>query len=226
MEYRNELKYICTEKDFEIIRHRLKVIMLKDKNLKNEDGYNIRSIYFDNYNNDFFYQNDAGVNDRIKVRIRIYDKSKETIKLEIKAKKNAMTKKNSCLISEKVFYKLINGTISFEECNNKVLRQVFIMIKTELLKPKVIVEYDRYVFINKIGNVRITFDKNIRVSDKIERFFEDNIYATPIQEIGNHVLEIKFDEILPDYITTTLELGTLTTTSFSKYYLSMMKYIL
>lgn len=40
--------------------------------------------------------------------------------------------------------------------------------------------------------------------------------------IGKDVLEIKYDELLPDYITNILELNTLERTSFSKYYLSRL----
>lgn len=222
MEYRNENKYLCTEREFSIIFHRLSCIMKKDENITIENGYNIRSIYFDNYSSDFFFQNDAGLNERIKVRIRIYNKNKDVIKLEIKSKKNGLINKVGCKISENIFMKILNGSISMSDCDNNILKKVYILIKTQYLKPKIIVEYERYVFINKNGNVRITFDRNIRASKKIERFFEDNIYAIPLQELNHHLLEVKYDEFLPDYISNALELNNLELTTFSKYYLSIM----
>ena len=113
--------------------------------------------------------------------------------------------------------------MSYEECkNNKVLNKVYIESRLRLLKPKIIVEYDRTAFISKVGNIRITFDKNIRTSNKVKRFFEDNIYASPINDLNTHVLEVKYDEFIPQYILSTLELNTLRQTSYSKYYLSRL----
>lgn len=221
MEYRNELKYIVNEFDLKIIEERLKNIMRYDANMQ-DNSYNIRSIYFDDYNNTCFYENEAGINKRLKVRIRIYDKSDKLIKLEIKYKNNGMTKKESCNISKNLCEKLMNGEyISIDECGGKkVLYKVFLEQRLHMLKPKIIVEYDRTAFINTVGNVRITFDRNIRASKNIKLFFDDNILANPIQEISTHILEIKYDELLPDYISNVLELNKLRQTSFSKYYLS------
>ena len=37
-------------------------------------------------------------------------------------------------------------------------------------------------------------------------------------EAGAHILEIKYDELLPDYIRKILDIGSLQRTAFSKYY--------
>ena len=72
-------------------------------------------------------------------------------------------------------------------------------------------------YVNKTGNVRVTFDKNIRVSKYIDRFFEDNTYSNPILNNNEEILEVKYDEILPNWIYESLELNKLSRTSFSKY---------
>ena len=36
---------------------------------------------------------------------------------------------------------------------------------------------------------------------------------------GMHVLEVKYDEMLPDFVAKQLEIGKLNQTAFSKYYL-------
>ena len=41
----------------------------------------------------------------------------------------------------------------------------------------------------------------------------------PIMPVGQTLMEVKFDEFLPEYIKETLELGKLSQTAFSKYYL-------
>lgn len=225
MEYRNELKYLCTSSYFEILKIRLKSIMELDKHLDEDMLYNIRSIYFDDYDNSCFLENEAGLNNRMKVRIRIYNRSDSIIKLELKYKLNGMTKKESCSISRDLCQRLMNGEIiTREDCGeDKVLNILYLHMHMKMLKPKVIVEYDRTVFINKSGNVRITFDQNIRASKHIDRFFDENLFSIPILDKNQHVLEVKYDEMLPDYIASALELGNLSQTAFSKYYLSRIR---
>ena len=218
MNYRVEDKYLCKEIDLQILNNKLKTILEKDKNIKNENGYNIRSVYFDDYFNTFYRDTDSGVDNRIKIRIRIYDKNDKIIKLEIKEKLNGCTKKSACLINKKICEKLLNGLYLEEsECDNLILKQINMLMKTKILRPKVIVEYDRYVFINEIGNVRISFDRNIRTSSNISLFFEKNIYPIPVLENNEHILEVKYDNFLPSYIKNILAEKYLEKISFSKY---------
>jgi len=88
------------------------------------------------------------------------------------------------------------------------------------MRPKAIIEYERTAFVCDSGNVRITFDRNIMASRSCTEFFNPSVPAmTPVLPTGMHVLEVKYDEFLPDYIAGTLELGNLQRTAFSKYYL-------
>lgn len=226
MEYRSESKYIVKDTDLEILKYRIENLMSLDVHTEEENFYNVRSIYFDDYKNTFYYENEDGVNERMKIRIRIYNKSPDFIQLEIKYKKNGMTKKESTKISKELCERLMRGEfISLSECNsNKVLYKLYLEEQLHNLKPKIIVEYDRVAYTKGVGNVRVTFDKNIRASKYIERFFEDRLYATPILDDGAQILEIKYDELLPDYIRNTLELNTLKETTFSKYYLSRLQF--
>ena len=100
-----------------------------------------------------------------------------------------------------------------------VLQKLLLLMKTTLMKPKVIVEYDRVPYVYQLGNVRITLDKNISSSNQIETFLDREIYKRPIMPAGWHVLEVKFDEFLPDYIKSTLQLDSLRQTAYSKFYL-------
>ena len=72
--------------------------------------------------------------------------------------------------------------------------------------------------VEKNGNVRITFDRNISGCDKVTNFFEEKIQLVLLLPAGWHVLEVKYDEFLPDYIKDVLEIGILQRTAFSKYY--------
>lgn len=94
-----------------------------------------------------------------------------------------------------------------------------VAMRTAGMAPKVIVEYERTAFVGRSGNVRITFDRNISACVQLGSFLEPKVHLTPILPAGQHVLEVKFDEFLPDYVAQALELGKLRQTAFSKYYL-------
>lgn len=87
------------------------------------------------------------------------------------------------------------------------------------MHPAIIVEYDRTPFIYRYGNVRVTFDQNISSSRDFEHFFCEQIHRRPIMPAGMHLMEVKFDEFLPDVIYRALQLEQLRQTTFSKYYL-------
>lgn len=59
MEYRNELKFFVNDGDLLILNYRLKELMKIDANIKEENKYNIRSIYFDTYDNAYFKETEA-----------------------------------------------------------------------------------------------------------------------------------------------------------------------
>ena len=92
-------------------------------------------------------------------------------------------------------------------------------MRTRLLRPKVIVEYERVPYVDSLGNTRITLDQNIASSDVIDDFLKPWIRRRPIMPAGQHILEVKYDEFLPDYIYQNLQLTNLRQTAFSKYYL-------
>ena len=51
-----------------------------------------------------------------------------------------------------------------------VLQKLCLLMRTRLLRPKVIVEYDRVPYIYPQGNVRITLDENIRAIIFVRRW--------------------------------------------------------
>lgn len=69
------------------------------------------------------------------------------------------------------------------------------------------------------GNVRITFDCHIFSSPDLDGFFSEALRRRPIQMTGQHLLEVKFDEYLPDFIRQSIQMSHLRQTAFSKYFL-------
>lgn len=218
--YRHELKYICTAAQLALIQGRVHHLLSLDSHVADGGMYTIRSLYFDDYYNRCFYENENGTDPREKFRIRIYNGSAEKISLELKKKEKGKTLKLSCPLTEEQCRTLMRGeALPGSKDYDPVLQKLLLLMRTTLMKPKIIVEYDRVPYVYQLGNVRITLDKNISSSNQIEHFLDKEIYKRPIMPAGWHVLEVKFDEFLPDYIKSVLQLDSLRQTAYSKFYL-------
>lgn len=216
--YRHELKYLVDERDLFLLNNKLTGILKTDSHYQN-GTYEIRSVYFDDYKDTALKQNLMGVSPRFKYRIRIYNGSNSYIHLEKKIKSHDMTCKESCNLTYEECRQLLEGNYSISPNDGEFLKQFKAYAAIHLLKPKVIVVYERKAFICPNGNTRITFDRNISSSMDIEHFFEPQIAKRPIMASGKHVLEVKYDEFLPKYIRKALNTGKMERSTFSKYYL-------
>ena len=222
MEYRVEHKYIVTERDLAILSGRLRNVMMADVH-QDGDCYQIRSLYFDDYSDRCLEENEAGIDQREKYRIRLYDPRTDVINLEIKEKCKGLTHKSACRLTREECVGLMDGSLPFAMDGRKCLNRLQLQRRLTLMEPKVIIAYERTAFVHPLGNVRVTFDRNIMASRACEEFLDDRVSGmTPILPTGLHVLEVKYDELLPDFIARQLELGNLQRVAFSKYYLGRM----
>lgn len=223
MDYRSELKHYINYQDYEIIKSRISKVLTIDKNTNENLEYKIRSIYFENFNDKVLQEKLLGLNKRDKFRIRLYNDDSTFIRLEKKSKINGLCKKISCPITKDEVLKIINNDTSFMlKSDRPLLQELYFKMKTEFLKPKTIVDYEREAYTYKIGNVRITFDKNLRTGIVSKDLFNKDLCTiNPINK-SNIVLEVKYDEFLPEFILDLLQLGERTKTSISKYALCRM----
>ncbi|MBO5143957.1 MAG: polyphosphate polymerase domain-containing protein [Lachnospiraceae bacterium] len=218
--YRHEYKYICSDTQLVLLRNRLEGLMEYDKYAGQDGTYMIRSLYFDDYLDSCLRDNINGTDPREKFRLRLYNGDASYIRLELKRKERGKTLKSSCRIDEELCEKMVRGVpLKMDAVDSKVYRKFCLMQHTRLLKPKVIVEYDRVPYVYRDGNVRVTFDRNIRSGAAIERFMEKNVITRPVMSCGQHVLEVKFDELIPDFIYSAIQIEKLQQTTYSKYYI-------
>lgn len=219
MYYRNEWKYLVTGGELAVLGARLKVLLPLDKH-QTGAAYAIRSLYFDDFQNSCLRENEAGVDDRRKFRLRLYNADPGRVQLEVKEKLHGRTHKASCLLTREECEEILSGRPPAVGADTPAPKNLLSLgMRTAGLAPKVIVEYERTAFVGRSGNVRITFDRNISACVQLGSFLEPKVHLTPILPAGQHVLEVKFDEFLPDYVAQALELGKLRQTAFSKYYL-------
>jgi hypothetical protein len=100
--------------------------------------------------------------------------------------------------------------------DRELIRELYIKMRSEQLKPKTVVDYTREPFVCTAGNVRITFDRDIRTGLYSTDFMSDDL---PTVKAGDEIvlLEVKYDQFIPDYISDVLQLGTRRASACSKY---------
>lgn len=216
MKFRHELKQEITYADMLVLRQRLKTVMQKDSHAT--DGrYEIRSLYFDNLNDKALREKIDGINVREKFRIRYYNGDTSLINLEKKSKINGLCLKESVRLTIEQTEAILNGDyIWMEESKESLIRELYIKMKHEGLRPKTIVDYTREAFVFRPGNVRITLDYNIRTGLYAVDFLNNSCVTVPIAN-NPIILEIKWDEYLPDIIKDIIQLNRGRIGAFSKY---------
>jgi hypothetical protein len=189
-----------------------------DKNAGADGDYLISSLYFDDIYDTSLYEKNYGVFKRQKYRIRAYNRSSSVIKLEIKSKYGQFISKKSASITLDEYYKILNNDYEFlRDSDNSVKTDYYHQISGNFLKPKVIVDYDREAYILNAGNVRITFDKDLRVGFNSMDLFDPNLIDLAIFSPDILILEVKFDEFLPDYIRGIFRMLRHESSAISKY---------
>ena len=218
--YRHELKYQVTDGQIQLLRNRISHLLPLDSHVAQSGSYCIRSLYFDDYDNRCLKENENGTDPREKFRIRIYNGSAEKISLECKRKERGKTHKTSCPLTQEQTRQLMAGKVLPDIGSQPpLLRKLTLQMMTRRLRPVVIVEYCRIPYVYKNGNVRITLDTNILSSSEVETFLDPRISGRPVLPVGQQLLEVKYDEYLPDFIYRSLMLPNLRQTAFSKYYI-------
>ena len=220
--YRHEYKYPLTHGQVLIEEARISALMSRDVHASGQGVYNIRSLYFDDYQNSCYMDNENGVDNREKYRIRIYNHSPERISLEVKQKIRGKTSKKSCLITQEQCRVLMDGRIPGQiGADQQTLHKLSYLMAVRLMRPAVIVDYDRVPYVYRINdaNVRVTFDSNIQSVSDVCSFLDEEVHGRGVMPAGQALMEVKFDSFLPDEVHGLLQLEGLSASTFSKYYL-------
>ena len=193
-------------------------VMQLDPNGNENNEYHIRSLYFDTINDDALEEKIAGVGNRKKYRIRIYNFSDKVIKLECKSKYGDLISKQSVSIPRELAEQLIAGDPDgLQRMRHPLLHDVYREMRTRLLRPAVIVDYVREAYIHQAEEVRITFDKQVRTGLYSVDLFNPQIPTYPVFDDPVEILEVKFDEFLPSYLQSILSGITAQRSAVSKY---------
>ncbi len=221
VQYRHEIKYRINGGTYHILRQRFRAVMQPDAHTEN-GLYRVTSLYFDDVYRSAYRDKVNGILNRKKYRIRIYDLGDDVIHLEEKIKNENVGYKKSIPLTKEQYYMLLNGDTSFlgsEEYADTSGGDFFASDSAVRLSPAVIVDYIREPFVCTAGNVRITFDMKIAACiNGTDLFNEGNIYETVMPD-NDIVLEVKYDNFIPDHIRQML-------TGISAMQESVSKYVL
>ena len=202
---RHELKYFINPAELEVLRSRLRGALNMDAHCVDGRPYIIRSLYFDDIEDSAFYDKQAGVMHRDKYRIRIYNHSDKTIFLERKRKLGDLIQKSSVQITRRLCDQLAEGNpTGLHKSQNPLLQDVYVQMRTRLLRPKVIVDYAREAYLHPAEEVRITFDMQLRTGLNSIDLFNPYIPTVPPFDHNEIILEVKYNQVLPPYISNVL----------------------
>ncbi len=216
--YRSENKFIISPAIAKELKCKLKTILEYDPNADENGVYIIKSLYFDDLDNSAYYEKLDGILYRKKYRIRIYNNDDKVINLERKYKHNNLTSKDQMLISKEIYSKIIDGNIDdIDISEDNLLSQFIAESKIKNLVPSVTVEYKRNVFIYPLSNVRITIDEGIKSGRYNYDLFESDTPEYRIMNPNEVVLEVKYDNFLPEHIEKILESVPLYRQAVSKF---------
>ncbi|SER62118.1 VTC domain-containing protein [Gracilibacillus ureilyticus] len=220
---RQEMKHAISVAEYKVLRNKLRHFMQIDSNAGADGKYYIRSAYFDNFENKVLTEKKEGYLDRDKYRVRIYGKSDETINLERKSKRNNLTFKSKCQISKKEYEKMRAGKIAWMENDPRpLIRDLYFEMYYHQIRPVTVVDYVREPYIYPFGNVRVTFDLKVQTSIRNTDMFRINLPMVDVLEGHLVILEVKYDEYLPEVIKHLLQLSDTRQEAYSKYQLSRM----
>ncbi len=216
MDYRHEIKHEINLCDLLILRQRLSAVAKPDPHSVN-GAYQIRSLYFDDIYDSALNEKLDGVNMREKFRIRYYNSDTSYMVLEKKSKINGLCRKEEERITVDEAEKIISGRTSELITDSRpLLTELHSKMKSKGLRPKTIVDYTRLPFVYPAGNVRVTIDFDIRTGLRSTDFLDAECVTVPVtRQIA--VLEIKWDEFLPDIIRDAVNIDGRFPCAFSKY---------
>ena len=214
---RRELKYLIDRGEMYRMRPQLATVLAADAH-GGQDGYRVRSLYFDSLFDSDFEDKVDGYDDRRKIRLRVYDAKDATVKLELKEKTGSAQRKRSLLLSREEAERMIRGDYLFlMERPESLAKQLYPFLTTKCYRPKCIVEYDRMAYYRSENDIRVTFDQNLRASEASFDLFDEALILYPVAHPNEVTLEVKYRGFLYSHVKELISRTDRMQTSNSKY---------
>ena len=215
--FRHENKYFISQAGCRVLRGRLRALMETDPHAVKATGtYLIRSLYFDDCCQSGLIDKVEGEQNREKFRIRFYNYNPAFIRMESKQKWTDLVRKESAPLTKAEVDRILAGDLwSLYDSPHPLLRSFYLKSRTRLLRPSVIVDYEREAYLFR--DVRITFDMNLHTGNYSCDLFDPELPMLPVFPDNRMILEVKFDKQLPDAVFELLHGIPAARSAISKY---------
>ena len=210
MQYRSELKFFMNIHTSNILKYRLRAIMVPDSH--SGGVYTVNNLYLDD-------QYDTSYNDKVlnsyirdKYRVRFYNNNLSLIRFENKHKEGEVSYKDSVIMTEDEYKDIAFGNMDFIlRSDHPLWRKVATLHRLRQFRPTAAFSYTREAYRYLPGDVRVTFDSNIR----LDALTPEPYKGSPPGSGG--MLEVKYSRFLPTIIKEMLDGLPLIQTAMSKY---------
>jgi hypothetical protein len=216
--FRHEVKYYINEREAYILAQYFRRIMRLDRHAGSDGQYWIRSLYFDTQGNRDYHEKVNGLSERRKIRLRMYDTAAEIANLECKNKRGAFVHKESLPLNKQHAARLIRGDWTFLlNLPHGAAHKLGACVRSELLRPILIIDYERQAFELPFENIRITIDRGLRAFIDTARLYDKDAPSLRVPNEKGCILEVKYRHAIPDFLRSILSEIRLQDSSISKY---------
>jgi len=214
---RQEKKYLINLEQYYHLSRQFSKLLTEDKH-SSGDGYLVRSLYFDQLDDNDFEEKIDGLEVRKKIRLRNYGKNSQSAKLEMKQKQGVLQKKRSLTLSKEQSQRLVKGEYSaLLESDSSFAGECFGLMHMQCYRPKAVVSYRRKGFTADENDIRITFDHDIKGSESNFDIFSNDLVENMIFDPFLVVMEVKFNGFLLSYIKDIISEANVSELAVSKY---------
>lgn len=197
---RFEFKYWITPE----VRFRLRKAIcryLRPDPYANQDGsYAVTNIYFDSPGMKCYYDLEAGLKNRQKIRHRYYGDDKSWLFWEIKKKLDSIVIKDRCLAKSPT---------------GELATRLDAISRLWRLRPVAWVRYLREPWVGQ-GGLRITFDRNLMVARTRHTDKLSPVWHLPLRP-DQEIMELKYSGSLPAWLYRIIGVFNLERQQISKY---------
>lgn len=202
------------------LRQRISTLLPLDAHSNGNEGYVIRSLYFDGIHDQALYDKQDGIFSREKYRIRTYNNSDRTIKLERKSKFGEYVCKEAASLTREQYESIMIGDVSFMKgIENPLIADFHHALTHRGFRATVIVEYTREAYVYDYGDVRITFDKKLAAAVNGTHLFDPSVATLDVLNDARTIMELKYNEYLPETVRQLVQPEGQQRSAISKYVL-------
>jgi hypothetical protein len=223
---RHELKYHITESKAEAISQFVKPFLQVDRycKLRRHGDYPIATLYLDSDNMQLCRESLAGHKNRYKLRIRSYTDEPDYPRFfEIKRRMNTIIAKSRARVMDRDVRTLLAGRPLPPQnytADMETINQFQFYMNNIRANPAVLVRYMRQAYEDNSRNkVRVTFDRELAYS--VTSLPEVRLGGASWQRnaytVGGVILEIKFTDSYPAWLSQMVKCFNLRQQSISKY---------